>query len=83
MTGRASPTAPCPICRTACACDASNRYRPFCSDRCKLLDLGRWFDGTYAVPGEPAVDFDGEAVRQALREAMDDPHAGLTDDDTG
>lgn len=31
-----------------------NRSRPFCSDRCQLLDLGRWLDGTYAVPGEPA-----------------------------
>ncbi len=24
---------------------------PFCSDRCKLVDLGRWIDGSYAIPG--------------------------------
>jgi len=24
---------------------------PFCSDRCRLLDLGRWIDGTHAIPG--------------------------------
>jgi endogenous inhibitor of DNA gyrase (YacG/DUF329 family) len=24
---------------------------PFCSDRCKLIDLGRWIDGAYAIPG--------------------------------
>ena len=24
---------------------------PFCSDRCKLIDLGRWIDGAYVVPG--------------------------------
>ncbi len=24
-------------------------YRPFCSQRCKLIDLGRWFDGTYVI----------------------------------
>lgn len=28
--------------------------RPFCSRACKLADLARWFDGSYAVPGEPA-----------------------------
>jgi endogenous inhibitor of DNA gyrase (YacG/DUF329 family) len=24
-------------------------YRPFCSERCKLVDLGRWLDGTYNI----------------------------------
>jgi endogenous inhibitor of DNA gyrase (YacG/DUF329 family) len=28
-------------------------WRPFCSERCRLLDLGRWIDGDYRVPGEP------------------------------
>ena len=31
-----------------------NGFFPFCSDRCRLLDLGKWFDGRYRVPGEPA-----------------------------
>jgi endogenous inhibitor of DNA gyrase (YacG/DUF329 family) len=26
---------------------------PFCSDRCRLVDLGRWIDGTYKIPGPP------------------------------
>ena len=25
---------------------------PFCSDRCKLVDLGRWIDGDYAIPDQ-------------------------------
>jgi endogenous inhibitor of DNA gyrase (YacG/DUF329 family) len=25
---------------------------PFCSERCRLIDLGRWADGTYAIPGK-------------------------------
>ena len=33
-------------------------WRPFCSKRCKLQDLARWADGTYAVPGEPLTDPD-------------------------
>ncbi|MDE3154480.1 MAG: DNA gyrase inhibitor YacG [Acidobacteriota bacterium] len=32
------------------------RWRPFCSERCKLLDLSRWVDGTYRVPGEPVPE---------------------------
>ncbi len=27
---------------------------PFCSDRCKLIDLGRWIDGVHAIPEAPA-----------------------------
>jgi endogenous inhibitor of DNA gyrase (YacG/DUF329 family) len=27
---------------------------PFCSDRCRLIDLGRWIDGAYKIPGSPA-----------------------------
>jgi endogenous inhibitor of DNA gyrase (YacG/DUF329 family) len=34
-------------------------WRPFCSERCKLLDLARWVDGDYAVPGEPVSDSNG------------------------
>ncbi len=28
------------------------RWRPFCSERCKIQDLARWADGSYRVPGE-------------------------------
>ena len=28
---------------------------PFCSERCKLLDLRNWVDGRYRIPGEDAV----------------------------
>jgi len=27
------------------------RYAPFCSERCKMADLGRWLTGDYIVPG--------------------------------
>lgn len=37
---------PCPICKKP----AVAQYRPFCSRRCADVDLGRWFDGSYAVP---------------------------------
>ncbi len=36
-------------------------WRPFCSKRCKLLDLARWADGTYRVAAEPIVQDDEPA----------------------
>jgi endogenous inhibitor of DNA gyrase (YacG/DUF329 family) len=30
-----------------------DRWRPFCSERCKLLDLAAWADGAYRIPAEP------------------------------
>jgi endogenous inhibitor of DNA gyrase (YacG/DUF329 family) len=31
---------------------AAAPWRPFCSERCKMADLGRWLGGEYRVPGE-------------------------------
>jgi uncharacterized protein len=39
----------CPICGKPSA----PSLRPFCSERCKQVDLGRWLSGSYAVPGTP------------------------------
>ena len=42
-----------PVLRTAKsdkAAPASGRYFPFCSERCKLLDIGAWLDGDYRIP---------------------------------
>jgi endogenous inhibitor of DNA gyrase (YacG/DUF329 family) len=35
-----------------------NEAFPFCSPRCRAVDLGRWFTGSYRVPGEPAAQPD-------------------------
>ena len=34
--------------------------RPFCSERCQLVDLGRWVEGEYCVPGEPVPHSEAE-----------------------
>jgi endogenous inhibitor of DNA gyrase (YacG/DUF329 family) len=44
----------CPICRTPIEWEG-NPHRPFCSDRCRLLDLGAWASERYRVPGERVV----------------------------
>jgi uncharacterized protein len=42
----------CPHCGKETKIDARNPFRPFCSDRCKLIDLGFWISGTYRIPEE-------------------------------
>ena len=32
------------------------KWRPFCSERCQLLDLGHWASGTYRVAGDKPID---------------------------
>lgn len=40
----------CPTCSARTEYDASNPFRPFCSERCQTLDLGAWADELYRVP---------------------------------
>ncbi|WP_414716850.1 DNA gyrase inhibitor YacG [Tardiphaga sp. 37S4] len=47
---------PCPICGKP-AMEAS---KPFCSERCRDVDLNRWLSGSYAIPGKPTDDEDAE-----------------------
>ena len=45
----------CPICQAP----AEKKFRPFCSKRCADVDLGRWFNESYAVPAtEPSDEWD-------------------------
>lgn len=46
----------CPQCRTKVIYTPDNPYRPFCSKRCRLLDLGAWADESHRIAGEPAMD---------------------------
>lgn len=43
------PTCDCPVEWTEAA-----QWRPFCSERCKLIDLGAWAAEKHAIPGESA-----------------------------
>jgi endogenous inhibitor of DNA gyrase (YacG/DUF329 family) len=43
----------CPTCNEPVDA-ATSKLAPFCSERCKLIDLGKWLDGEFSVPGDPA-----------------------------
>jgi uncharacterized protein len=40
----------CPYCGKRVEWSSQNAFRPFCSDRCKLIDLGAWASERYRVP---------------------------------
>ena len=41
---------PCPQCAKAVEWTTENRFRPFCSERCQLIDLGAWASESYRAP---------------------------------
>jgi endogenous inhibitor of DNA gyrase (YacG/DUF329 family) len=41
----------CPVCGTRTVWE-DNPFRPFCSERCRLLDLGKWASEDYRIPGD-------------------------------
>jgi endogenous inhibitor of DNA gyrase (YacG/DUF329 family) len=47
---------PCPICGKP----ATEPSRPFCSERCRDVDLNRWLSGSYAIPGRKDEDEDAD-----------------------
>lgn len=51
---RAAKTVACPGCGAMTAWSTDNPYRPFCSERCKLIDFGQWAAGAYRIPQEEA-----------------------------
>ena len=46
-------------------------WRPFCSERCKLLDLRNWIDGRYSVPGDTGSSFSSQGDDSDERGADD------------
>jgi len=63
----------CPTCKTSVKRDPAHPHKlfPFCSERCHLVDLGRWLGEEYRIPGDPSI----EAVEAAAAAC------GIRDDD--
>ena len=53
---RKAPTVSCPRCGAPVRWAAESRFRPFCSERCKMIDLGAWANEQYRVASERAED---------------------------
>jgi endogenous inhibitor of DNA gyrase (YacG/DUF329 family) len=47
-------TVSCPRCGASVAWTPASKFRPFCSERCKLIDLGEWAAERYRIPSAEA-----------------------------
>jgi uncharacterized protein len=47
----------CPVCKNITTWE-ENPFRPFCTERCKLIDLGAWASDEYRIPGNPVDETD-------------------------
>lgn len=52
MSAEKKRTVSCPQCGKSVEWSQENKFRPFCSERCKLIDLGAWATESYRIPDE-------------------------------
>ncbi|MBO9667460.1 MAG: DNA gyrase inhibitor YacG [Bdellovibrio sp.] len=57
-----SKTVKCPQCGRLALYSPENPYRPFCSERCKLIDLGEWASEGYRIPVSPQSSSDSLTI---------------------
>lgn len=56
MTNLQKRKVACPNCKQLAEFSPANPFRPFCSERCKLIDLGLWASEGYAIPDNTPAD---------------------------
>ena len=57
----------CPICKNTTTWE-ENPWRPFCSERCKLIDLGKWVSDEYKIPVKSEEEIEGIAEEEKKEE---------------
>ena len=65
-----APRVRCPTCQREVAWVQESAWRPFCSERCRMVDLGAWFAGERGIPGQ-----DGDAAAEPAPQASSPPHS--------
>lgn len=63
----------CPTCKTPVEWNENNPHRPFCSDRCRLIDLGAWASEDYRIPSQQPVSED-DLLESLHQQDVDKPH---------
>lgn len=63
MEKQKNPSVACPTCKALVPWTTDQLFKPFCSERCKLIDLGDWATEAHKIAGEPVLsdemqDFD-------------------------
>ena len=50
----------CPQCKNLTEWSEGNEFRPFCSKRCRLIDLGAWASENHRIKGDPVNQYDDD-----------------------
>lgn len=59
----AARTVRCPRCQGPSLFAPENRWRPFCSERCRMADLGAWANEEFRLPAKPPQDDDEDLAQ--------------------
>jgi len=64
----------CPTCQAQVEWQPASLYRPFCSKRCQMIDLGEWAEENHSISGQPTQDIDSlsDEALEAYIEQMSD-----------
>jgi endogenous inhibitor of DNA gyrase (YacG/DUF329 family) len=62
----------CPNCKKKVAYSQTNPFRPFCSERCKLIDLGAWADEKYRIPLQVTSQDDESSDDESYKSSQND-----------
>lgn len=67
------PKVKCPTCKKETEY-TGNEFRPFCSERCKLIDFGDWADGNFRLPDQssPLSEADIREIERVLEEESEE-----------
>lgn len=60
---------PCPQCQTSVIWQESSQFRPFCSKRCQLIDLGEWAEESHKISQKIQSD---SVITEEMLDAMED-----------
>ena len=61
---------PCPTCRKSVRWASTNKYRPFCSERCRLIDFGDWAEERHRIPGQQLEDVMSDDLEQTAESTV-------------
>lgn len=70
MKNTPAKTVSCPNCQKPVTWTEASTFRPFCCERCKLIDLGDWASGKHSIPGDPLLD--DEDIEAMMRQNSND-----------
>lgn len=63
-------TVTCPNCKKSFNY-YSSEFRPFCSEKCRLIDLGQWLSESYSVPAQKMTPEEAEQLEQIIHEKIE------------